>query len=542
MWICGAKGYHNRGTGIIEEIQLENYYRNPDKDYYIWDTILLQTVKREKNITLLLNCSCCMAEMDGEHITSVTGWQMTTQMWHTIHATYFADCSGDSVLAPLTGAEFRHGRESADEFGEKISVTTPDTKTMGMSCLLQIRKSTTPHTYTPPEWIIKMTPEMIALRKPNVYNPYENFWYLELGGNKDSIADTEETRDELLALAFGMWDYIKNSGTVEGADYLTLHFVGFLPGKRESRRMMAPYIMTQTDILGGGDFEDTIAFGGWGLDDHNPLGFYHKGSPNVWGTTPSPYGIPYRILFSRNIDNLFFAGRNVSMTHAAMSSARVMETCALLGQAVGCAAHLCKTYRLCPDALYPTHIEELQEILKNDGCFLPKQRRKLSPATLAATLSSVEPIENLELLRSGADRSHPCYETDEEGCYIPLSSPVTYTLESPQKVISVRLSFDSDLDRLTLPGDVCEREHSMRANAWDDSPTMTMPKTLVREYVLKGVLPSGETVVLCHENDLYKATITHKVEQTVTSISLEILRTWDDQATSAHVYSFDFTT
>lgn len=153
MWVCGAKNC--RETGIIEEIQLENLYRNPDKLWPVWDGILYGKVKAEPNITLLLNCSCCDAEMDGNVIHSITGWQMTTQSWITVRATFFADCSGDSILAPLTGAHYRVGRESADEFGEKISNTQPDPYTMGLSCLIQARRLDRPVSFIAPDWAKK---------------------------------------------------------------------------------------------------------------------------------------------------------------------------------------------------------------------------------------------------------------------------------------------------------------------------------------------------------------------------------------------------
>ena len=151
MWVCGADGENNRETGIIEEISLKSLYRNPDKLYPIWDGILYETVKNEPNITLLLNCSVCRCEMDGEHIVSVTGWQTTTQQWHTVYAPYFSDCSGDSILAPLTGADFRVGREAASEFGEKTSQVTEDRQTMGMSCLIQMRKTSRATKFIPPD-------------------------------------------------------------------------------------------------------------------------------------------------------------------------------------------------------------------------------------------------------------------------------------------------------------------------------------------------------------------------------------------------------
>ena len=126
MWICGAWGRNNRETGILEEIALENLYRNPTKSYAVWDTVLYDFVRRESNITLLLNCTCmeCRTE-EGlfscgrtRKIVSVTGYQMTTQCFYEIEAPLFCDCSGDSILAPLSGAKFRLGREAGSEFGE----------------------------------------------------------------------------------------------------------------------------------------------------------------------------------------------------------------------------------------------------------------------------------------------------------------------------------------------------------------------------------------------------------------------------------------
>ena len=539
MWVCGAVGSHNRATGIIEEMELENYYRNPMKDYFIWSTVLLETVENEPNIELLLNCSCMSADTADGLIRSVTGWQMTTQRFVKVEARLFADCSGDSILAPLCGADFRMGREAASEFGERVSIRQEDKMTMGMSCLMQIRRDHQKQPFVAPAWVERVPEEMIVRRIPNIYNPYENFWTLELGGDRDSIGDTEKLRDELLKLALGIWDYIKNSGKVKDADTLALDFLGFLPGKRESRRMMGPVIVTQNDILAGGRFPDVVAFGGWPLDDHDPKGFYKEGPPNTNDPTPSPYGLPYRSLYSRNIRNLFFAGRNISVTHAALSSTRVMATCSLLGQAVGTAASIaCKAGKL-PADLYPDDIDLLQQTLMDDGCFLPGMRRRISEKTKTAKLKS-EIGEAAETLRNGADRDHPSFGEEEQGCRLPLGSDVTYIPEKPTFVSSVRLSFDSDLDRETLPGDRCEQMHGMRANVWSDSPHSHVPKTLVREFVLSGVDESGREHELRRVSDNRRATVSVEVNEVLSSLSLKILKTWDDRAESAHVYSFDF--
>ena len=337
MWVCGAHGKNNRETGIIEEIALETLYRNPYRRYPMWDAILFELINNEKNITPILNCSCNDIEMDGSKIKKVIGWQTTTQCYHIIEAKLFADCSGDSILAPLSGAEYRWGRESRNEFGESIAPEQADKKTMGLSCLIQARETDKKHTFIAPSWARKFTKEDLPYRLPDMNDPEENFWYMELGGEGDTIHDTEKLRDELISIAYGIWDFVKNSGEYD-ADNWELDFVGFLPGKRESRRYVGDYIMNQNDVRDGGHFDDIAAYGGWTMDDHNPAGINTKDKPNIFHPAPSPFGIPYRCLYSVNIENLYFAGRNISVTHTAMSASRVMATCALLGQAVGTAS------------------------------------------------------------------------------------------------------------------------------------------------------------------------------------------------------------
>lgn len=544
MWVCGSDGGDNRETGIIEEIQLESLRCNPYKNYAVWDGILYGKIREEANITPLLNCSCFDAkteERGGERvITEITGWQTTTQKLHTVRAKYFADCSGDSILAPLTGAEFRVGREAREEFDEKTSQETADSQTMGMSCLIQCRRTSKPTKFVPPAWAKKMTPEVIALRRPNMNSTSENFWYLELGGNRDSIGDTEEVRDELVALAYGMFDWIKNSGEVEDADYWSLDFLGFLPGKRESRRMVGDYIMCQGDVLAGGRFPDTIAFGGWPLDDHHPDGFYHRGNPNVWGRTPAPYGIPYRCIYSRNIGNLFFAGRNISMTHAAMSSARVMATCATLGEAAGTAANIARECGTSPRGVYREHIGLLQQRLMENGCFLPHVKREIPDFVMEAEMTGG--IPDAEKLRNGIDRTNHIWGPEDQGCAVPLGQAVGYRFTEPVRIANIHLALDSDLSRATLPGDDCERRHSMRANVWWEdegkSPAMTMPGTLVKAYRLEGLDEAGAVFFSAEEDCNALQCVNVKTDVLLKELRFIPLSLWG-VGDAAHILSFD---
>lgn len=487
MWVCGARGENNRETGIIEEIALENLHRNPYRLFPIWDSVLYETVKKEKNITLLLNCSCNDAVMEGDKIISITGWQTTTQTWHTVEADYFADCSGDSILAPLTGAEFRMGRESRSEFGESIAPEEADRKTMGMSCLIQARQMGEKRGFTPPSLIRKFTKESLSHRMPCMTNPEENYWYMELGGEADSIHDTEEVRDELLEVAYGMWDFIKNSGEVENSEDWELDFVGYLPGKRESRRYVGDYIMTQHDVRAEGRFDDLAAYGGWPMDDHHPGGINTAEQPTIFHGAPSPFGIPYRCLYSKNIDNLFFAGRNISVTHAAMSASRVMATCALLGQAVGTAAAIASKNKVLPRGVYEGYITELKQTLMDDGCYLPFNRHALSGITKSARIETTG--KDAHLLLNGEERPIDGRDSCWKG---GVGDSITYTFEEEMVISEIRFVFDSDLNRKTVSGREYLNGKTTICNIPLNLPPMHTPKTLVK--ALKIEIDDGRDV------------------------------------------------
>ena len=541
MWVCGAQGPDNRETGIMEEIALENLYRNPTKSFAVWDTVLYDFVRREENITLLLNCTCMDAEVEkGEfsygrdtRIRSVTGYQMTTQCFYEVAARFYSDCSGDSILAPLCGADFRVGREAQAEFGEDTTTVDADQMTMGMSCLIQGRETHESIRYIAPDFSTKLSDEDVANRPMNIYDDTENFWYLELGGNRNTIEDTEVLRDELVGLAAGTWDYIKNSGNYD-ADKWELDFLGFLPGKRESRRMCGEYMVTQRDISDGVVFEDEVAFGGWPLDDHYPGGYYHHGTPNTNFHTPAPYSLPYRALYSDNVENLFFAGRNISMTHMAMSSIRVMATCSLLGEAVGKAASIAVKEQCTPQDVYISYCTQLQELLQQEDCFLPSRLRKVSEVCQNALLEGAD-----NRIRNGQDRAHAIYGNGGERAANPVKAgeQISYTFPEAE-VEAVHIVFDSDLNRDTLPGSNCERKHSTRANRRLDSPQMHMPDTLCREFRLLGE-KDGQVQELLHITDNRKRAYHVKVQESFDKLSLIVLSAWGG-GEEIPVISFDF--
>lgn len=504
MHICGAHGENNRETGILEEMFLENHYRNPLPNYSIWDSIIYGTAKYQPGLDVFLNASVYDVVMAGgaaraggaagsvgdattgrsgtpreRKIEAVKAWQFTSETWWTIRAKLFADCTGDGIIAPLSGADYRIGREGQDEYGESIAPEQPDSKTMGLSCLFQAREYDHPRTFIPPAWAHRFT-KQADLNGRGVDIRKTNYWWLEVGGDKDSIHDTEELRDELLRIAFGVWDYIKNySDRKEEFANWDLDWQGFLPGKRESRRYIGDHVLTQSDVESGGHFEDVVAYGGWSMDDHFPAGFHHPEKGTIFHPAPSPYGIPYRTLYSRNVGNLFCAGRDHSASHVAMSSTRVMATCSVMGQAVGTAASIAAREGTGPRGVYEHHLPELQVTLMDDDAWLPFRRRPVSATTLSAVLSG--PGECLELLRNGVDRPTP---GGYNGWIGPIGAAIELEWEEPTAVSGLRVVFDSDLNRAD-PARNARHENkgtakNMRHYYGLDVPPWKVPETLVR--------------------------------------------------------------
>jgi hypothetical protein len=457
-----------------------------------------------------------------------------------VEADFFADCSGDSILAPLTGAHYREGREGKNDFGEPTYVESPDKLHMGMSCLIQGRETTRSVAFTPPPFALKLSQDDFRHRSPRMHSSYENFWYLELGGNRDAIGDTEEVAKDLRALAMGTWDYVKNSGNYD-ADTWELEFFGFLPGKRESRRMVGEYTVTANDLLENTRFPDTVAYGGWPIDDHYPDGFYHKGHPNTNILPDAPYSIPYRALYSANVSNLFFAGRNISMTHMAMSTMRVMATCALMGQAVGTAAALCTRYGEAPHGIYLHHLTELQENIQAADGFIPAKLRPVGDLCRSTPILDADgqPLPNEDALKDGRDRPHASLGTETCGLSIPNSQPLEYRFSEPQAVESVHLTFNSDLNRDTLPGVHVERTRSMRANTRLDSPVMHMPLTLCRTFRLEADTADGTEVLLDVTDNPRRAYHLTLNRRDIIALRLILLENWGG-TNQTDLFSFDF--
>ena len=498
MWICGSHGKDNRESGIIEEIMLENFYQNTALKFPIWDSVLYEKAMAEENLTLLLNSSCLDCTMNGSSIESVKAWQSNAETFHIVRARYFADCSGDSVLSTLSGAKYMYGRESKSDFGETIPPDKADKRTMGMSCLFQIRETDHPVRFTPPKWAYKYESDADLPFKD--HDRDNNFWWIEVGGEWDCIHDTDRCRDELLKICYGVWDHMKNCGD-HGVENWELEWIGFLPGKRESRRYVGKYIVTQNDVESGGRFEDAVAYGGWSMDDHFPQGFYYKdGHPTIYHPAPAPWGLPLRCMISENIENLCFAGRNISVTHAALSSSRVMATCAVLGQALGTAVSFAVRDNV---ALENVDIKKLQQTLAEDDCFIPRYKRELPRLTRAAACSA-------EIVRNGTERG-------EQNCWVGKKGDIIeYEFDSDTEISGIRLVFDSDLNR---------DYHNMPCSYPLVQTKFKLPETLIKEYKIEIISENGAVESL-YIDDNHQRFVKHKINRKANKIRFIPIASW----------------
>ena len=371
MHVVGANWHKNRPGwregGLLEEIRLDDATNNPQRCREMWDLLLYDKVIAEPNITLMLDSTLVAAEVVAGEIKHVTVRCDPTEHIYRIKARLFCDCTGDSRLAIEAGAETRWGREARAEFGESLAPEVADRETLGSSILFTSRRHAQPMPFRPPTWARKI--DNMQLQRRTIKTWDYGYWWIEWGGHLDTIRDNERIRHELLSIVMGIWDHIKNSGRFPESANWALEWVGMVPGKRESRRIVGDHILTQDDLLKGGDFDDAVAIGGWPMDDHPPGGFDSvSDSPGSQVATEEVFNIPLRALYSRNVRNLFMAGRNISASHVAFTSTRVMGTCSVMGQAAGTAAALCVQYRITPRDLYQQkdRLRELQQRLVAD--------------------------------------------------------------------------------------------------------------------------------------------------------------------------------
>lgn len=505
-------------AGLLYELMLENKHCNDHFNYSIWDAVLFDAAKKQQNLTVYYNTTMYDVDVEDDVIHSIYCVQETTEMRYRLFAPLFVDSTGNGTLGYYAGAEFRIGSEAKAEFNEPHAPQEPNNERMGNTILLRGRNTGKPVKFYPLSFaktlneeqlrnrihceVMKDTIDCSVYEDPDEYrrtsmtsttNCDYGYWWMELMGTSDDIiTEYEKIRDDLFAYTYGLWDHMKNGNEGvhdHGSENHTLEWVGTLPGTRESRRLVGDYMLTENDILEHRQFEDAVCYGGWCVDLHAPHGLLDFDRlPSDCSYFLGIYTIPYRSYYSKNIRNLFMAGRNISASKLGMCSTRIIGTCAIGGEAVGIAAALCSKYGCQPRELAPGHIEELQQlILKADG-FLPNIVNN-DPADMARsaqfTASSCVPGGEPAQVNNGISRklegNWNGWVSDgigENGETLKMVLPEAKTLSQ------LRLTFWSDFQypiRVTMAPN---RQKQQRIG---------VPAELVKDYTVRLML-NGEAV------------------------------------------------
>ena len=536
MHIVGANNHGGRPGwregGVIEELRLEDAVNNPHRSWELWDLLLYDKCVSEPNLTLLLDTVVYAADVKDGLIQRVLARCDKTEHIYRITSKLYADCTGDSRLALEAGANMRWGAEARSEFGESLAPEQPTRETLGSSLLFTGKDFGRPVAYTPPKWARKIEKKHLRFRPVGSWE--YGYWWIEWGGKLDTIRDNERIRFELLSIVTGVWDYIKNSGEVKGAENWVMDWTGMVPGKRESRRIEGEHFLTQLDLMGfNGDFDDAVAIGGWSLDDHPPGGFdAFEIRPCVQISLREVYNIPLRSLCSRDIKNLMMAGRNASCSHVAFTSTRVMATCAVMGQGLGTAAALCLRHEELPGefARQPERLQELTQLLLRDDQTI-KGRKNEDPQDFArqaaVTASNVYKDGHPEHVIDGFVRDMEgelqhrwAAPLDNDGAWLDLA------WAEPQTLQEVQLTFDTGFHReLTLSSSDGATKHMIRA---------AQPET-VKDYDLIATLSDGSQRTLAEVRGNYQRLRRHRFE-VVEIRSLRLVVRATNGAEQARVY------
>lgn len=431
-----GSGRHHPGwreTGIIEEAgrirgQLDQHH---------YSDAFKQLCDAEKNLTVFFNQHVFDAVMkNGHYIKGVKAVSTLTGLITEYHGIQFIDCSGDGWLGYFAKAEYRFGRESKDEFNEDLAPEKADNVTMS-GCIMgdglinltgfRSEKRDHPIAFKRPAWAREIDTLVSPGRNFNKYD--RGLWWMEHGGHINDLWNAEEARDELIKVTFSFWDYVKNKSRFrEEAVNYDLITIPIMQAKRETRRLVGDYILTQNDVQSARVFKDRITYAGWPLDIHHPKGIYSGSEGSFDFQLPIPINtIPYRCLYSKNIDNLLFAGRCGSFSHVALGSVRVQSTLATIGQAAGTAAALCVDKNINPRDIYKKHIHELQQtLLKYDQSIpglinedlddLARKAKVRASSYLSYEKKSIDMIT-----RNSIAFTHPMPLTHIRSCIIPLA-------------------------------------------------------------------------------------------------------------------------
>lgn len=459
-------------TGACEELYPLQGWRN-----FADSRQMEEVLRAEPRITLHTNTRCQGVEMtDGKpprplaagargeagQIAAVLAIDVTSGRRLRYRAPVFIDCTGHGWVGFYAGAEYREGEEARDAFGESLAPERATGRTQG-NTLYQAVFADRDRTavFQCPPWAYHWTkPEdfeprgshrrLKEIRRPENFDEesrgtgrapapddwsggLDHGWWVEYGGMEDTIQDAERIRDELFRITLGLWNYAKfhNPRTIVANAKRELVWLNYVPGVRESRRLIGLATMTQRDFDTPSIHADAVAFTDWGIDVHHPQGFWVRGNDCIHVYHGRRVTIPMSVLVSRNITNLLMAGRNISATHIAAGATRVMRPCMGMGQAAGIAAAIVAADGASPAMVATERIKDVQQELLKQGCYVPGLRNA-DPRDLArlstATGSSAEQGRGAGKVIDGVSRvvgedPHAWRPGDEGPAWIMLRLP-----------------------------------------------------------------------------------------------------------------------
>lgn len=349
VWIQGRTnlGPYPRLGEIVRELNPRPPKRSPDVKEALGDDVKLAVVQAEKTLSLFLCHYARKVEMDGKRIAAVVAQHIATGQEVRFQGSLFADCTGDGTIGYLAGADY--------EVTEKGH--------MGGSNMWRVVDTGKPSPFPSCPWAHDLRGKPFPTKLERLGE-----WFWESGFNRDPLKEVERARDNNFLAMYGAWDCLKNAMGLYPNH--KLEWAAYIIGKRESRRLLGDVILTKEDILGSKEYPDGCVPCTWSIDLHVPepnLAKYFPGDEFIsvaqFTHFKAPYLLPYRCLYSRNIENLFMAGRDISVTREALGTTRVMGTCGMMGEVVGRAAAICKKHNATPRAVYENHLDELKQLM-----------------------------------------------------------------------------------------------------------------------------------------------------------------------------------
>ena len=514
MHIVGASSHAAKSdlaeTGILLEMLMENKRRNPYASFPVFDSILWEFIHFQENLTPYLNTNMDDAVVEDGKITAVICHQNTTETEFKIFGKIFVDATGHGTLGVMAGCDSRMGSEGKDAHGEPNAPDMANDDTQGNTIMFSAIDRGEPVKFIKPKWAYTFTEDNLKYRGhgnsvgshadggelvefeegsgrlPAFFNVDSGYWWIEVGGDWDDIIrQGEELRDELVKCVYGVWDHLKNQGD-HGIDTLDLDWVGMVPGYRESRRLVGDYLLTEMDVRENRIFDDAVAYGGWQMDQHVRRGIWDFDKvPSRILNFSGCYTIPYRCFYSNQVSNLMMAGRDISTTKMAFGSTRVMGTCAIGGQAVGTAAAIAIA-KDCTPAEVGNHIDELQQALLKDDCYIPGFANhdpadlcRSAKVTATSFKEGCEPENVINGVARRVGKNENAWEsTDLQNAVLTLA------LAEAAEVKQIRITFDPNLTKEIMP--------SMTRNV-RDRQVKGMPHELVKDYKVEALL-GGEVV------------------------------------------------